>query len=122
MIKLLKLSVTAFAALLAGCATYESRPVHHTSVTGHVHGPITYYSAPPTYYAVSPAPVYVSPPVYVAPPMYVTPAPSFSMHIQSGSSFRRHPYQHGGRQRLRGGNAAGAQIGGPGWSGTVWNR
>ena len=118
----MKLSIPALAALLAGCATYESVPVQHTTVTEYSHGPVTYYSTPPVYYA-TPAPVYVAPPVYVTPPVYVAPAPSFSMHLRSGPSFRKDPHPRGGgRHRLRGGNAADAQIGGPGRSGTVWSR
>lgn len=123
MTKLLAPSILAVATLTTGCATYESPSTHHMSVTEYSHGPVTYYSTPPVYYATPmPTPVYVSPPVYVAPPVYVTPAPSFNMHIESGSGFRHQPHQRGGRQRLRSGNAEGSQVGGPSWSGTVWSR
>ena len=117
MTKLLAPSVLALTTLLSGCAVYESRPAHYVATTEYSHGPVTYYSTPPAYYAV-PAPAQV----YVAPPVYVTPAPAFNMHIQSGSGFRRHPHRHDGRQKLRSGNAAGSQVGGPGWAGTVWSR
>lgn len=121
MTRLLAPSALIVAILLTGCATYESQPGYHVTATEYSHGPVTYYSTPPAYYAV-PAPVYTVPQVYAAPPVYVAPAPSFNMHIQSGPSFRRSPHNHAPRQRLRSGNAAHSQVGGPGWSGTVWSR
>ena len=123
----LTLSVVALPILLAGCATYESQPAHHTTVTSYGHGAVSYYSTTPPYYStppvyyVAPAPVYVGPPVYVA-PAYVAPTPGFSMHMHSGPGLRRDTYPGGSRQRLGSGNAAGSRVGGPGWSGTVWSR
>lgn len=73
----------------------------------------------PTY---SPGTVDASSPVYIVPPVYVAPAPAFNMQIQSGSNFHRHPDKHIRRERLRSGNAEDSQVGGPGWSGTVWSR
>jgi len=122
--------VTSFAAvislLLSGCATYESQPAYRETVTTYGAAPIVTYSTPPTYYStppayyVVPAPVYDPVPVHVAPPLYA--APSFGMRVESGPRFRRHspPLHH--QRRLRGGNGAGAQMGGPGWSGSVWSR
>jgi len=109
---LITLSVLALSLLLAGCATYESRPVSQTTVTEYGHGPVVYYPAPSAYYVV-PAPVA---------PVYVAPAPSFNMYIQSGPHFRRHEHSHDGRTRLRGGKAENSRIGGPGWQGSVWSR
>lgn len=129
MIKLHTLSAILVAGLSAGCATYESTPVRHTEISGYGYGyggygPAPYPSAPG--YVVTPAPVYVvpaPPAVYVAPPVYVGPAPGFSMHIQSGPRLRRHEHHpRDGRQRPRGGNAAGARLGGPGHAGTEWRR
>ncbi|OWW18596.1 hypothetical protein [Noviherbaspirillum denitrificans] len=113
MSKPLASSIVIAAVLLNGCAVYESHPGYQVSASDYGHGPVTYYTTPPAYY-VAPAPVYVGPPVYAAP------VPSFSMQIQSGTGFRRGP--HGPRQRLRSGNAAGSQVGGPGWTGSVWSR
>lgn len=123
MTRLFAPSALALAIMLTGCATYESQPGYRVAATEYSHGPVTYYSTPPAYYAVpAPAPVYTVPQVYTAPPVYVAPAPSFNMHIQSGPGFRRSPHGHGQRQRLRSGNATESQVGGPGWTGTVWSR
>lgn len=116
-----KLSAVLLPLLFAGCATYEAQPIYTTtSVTG-TYGAAPYYS-PPVYY-VEPSPVYVVPA-----PVYAAPGPAFRAQIQSGPQYRRHDrhrHRHGrgphdGEERS--GNAAGARIGGPGWSGSVWGR
>lgn len=116
------LTIAFLPSLLTGCATYESQPGYATTVTGS-YGPAPYYYPPRTVYYVEPAPVYVAPS-----PVYVTPAPAFGAQIYSSPHQHRTQRNRDRRGRTshphdeRTGNAAGSQLGGPGWGGTVWKR
>jgi hypothetical protein len=117
MMKLSKLFLLLIPFLFAGCATYESQPVYHSAVTAYSGMPAPYYYYPaPTAYRVVPAPV------YVAPPAYIDPTPSFNLHIQSNSGFRRNDYSRGDREGRGHRHKRDSRQGGSGWSGTVWSR
>lgn len=117
MMKPSKLFLLLIPFLFAGCATYESQPVYHSTVTAYSGTPAPYYPYPaPTVYRVVPAPV------YAAPPVYIDPTPSFNLHIQSNSGFRRNDYSRDHRNDGRLRHKRDSRQGGPGWSGTVWSR
>ena len=121
MIRIYLLTFAVLSMLLSGCATYESQPGYATTVTG-AYGPAPYYP-PRTVYYVERAPAYVVPS-----PVYVTPAPAFGAQIYSSPHQHRTHRNRDRRGRAphtheeRTGNAAGSQLGGPGWGGTVWKR